>query len=251
MRLQGKVALVTGAGQGVGRGIALALAREGASIAAIGRTLSKLETCCAEVEMLGRPALPVQCDIQSDTDIVDAVNAVMQRFGRIDILVNNAQESAYGPLVDMSDDVFNRTFGTGPQASFRFMKQCYPHLKASKGTVFNFTSGMSASWMPKNFGLYAAAKSAIETLSRTAAVEWGRDGIRVLVISPHADSPGVRNFGERQPAAAAAVIKDIPMGRVGECERDIGRAVAALCTEDFSYLTGTVIPLDGGQAKFF
>ena len=250
MRLAGKVALVTGAGQGVGRGIAMALAREGVAIAAIGRTMSKLEDCCAEIEAIGGKAIAIQCDILSETDLEQSVNRTVERFGRLDILVNNAQEAPFGPLIAMSDETFLRTYGSGPLASFRFMKQCYPHLKNSKGVVFNFTSAMAASWTPKNFSIYASAKSAVETLSRAAAVEWGRDGIRVLVIAPHADSPGVRDFGEREPAAAAAVIKNIPMGRIGECERDIGRAVAALCTDDFGYMTGTIIPLDGGQANF-
>lgn len=250
MKLEGKVALITGAGQGVGRGIALALAREGVAIAAVGRTLSKLEDCCAEIRSFGGKALPIQCDILSEPDVEKAVQATLDHFSRLDILVNNAQEAPFGPMVDMSDEIFERTFSSGPFASFRFMKKCYPYLKESRGIVFNFTSAMAASWNPRNFSLYAASKSAIETLSRAAAVEWGRDGIRVLVIAPHADSPGVKTFGEQQPAAAAAVIKNIPMGYVGECERDIGRAVMSLCSDDFRYLTGSIIPLDGGQAKF-
>ena len=100
------------------------------------------------------------------------------------------------------------------------------------------------------YGCYGAVKKAIRQLTRAAAAEWGQDGIRALTIAPHADSPGLKAWFEAKPDEAAVFFKTIPLRRIGRCEEDIGAAVAALCTPAFSYLTGTTIPLDGGQANF-
>jgi NAD(P)-dependent dehydrogenase (short-subunit alcohol dehydrogenase family) len=99
------------------------------------------------------------------------------------------------------------------------------------------------------YGAYAAVKQAIRSLTRAAAAEWGPEGIRVLNIAPHADSPGLKWWIENNPAEAAAFFKTIPLRRIGRCEEDIGRAIVGLCAPEMAYLTGATIPLDGGQAK--
>ena len=100
------------------------------------------------------------------------------------------------------------------------------------------------------YGAYGAVKQATRVLTRAAAAEWGREGIRVLTIAPHAESPGLKWWIENNPDEAEAFFRTIPLGRIGKLEEDIGRAIVALCGPDMSYLTGATLPLDGGQANF-
>ncbi|MCW6530943.1 SDR family oxidoreductase [Sphingomonas sp. MMSM20] len=249
--LSGKVAIVTGAGQGVGRGIALALAKRGATLALLGRTKAKLDSVATEIAAFGGTAQGFACDVKDAASIGDAVAGVTSAFGGVDILVNNAQEVPLGPLMAVSDAAFEAGFDSGPLATFRFMKACHPHMKRrGGGVIFNLASSAAVRWDMANYGAYAAVKQAIRSLSRAAAAEWGVDGIRVLTIAPHAKSPGLVQWIENNPAEAEAFFRTIPLRRVGECEEDIGEAVAGLCGPEFAYLTGATIPLDGGQANF-
>lgn len=247
-KLTGKVAIVTGSGQGVGKGIALALASEGAAIVVAGKTESKLHDTCREVEQRGVRALPVLCEVGKPEQIDACVAKTLEAFGRIDILVNNAQSVPLGKLNDVSEKAFEAGWRTGPLATFRFMRACYPHLKASRGVVVNLASGSGFRPDPIGYGAYAAVKEATRTLSRAAACEWGPDGIRVLVIVPLAMSPGMVMWTEMVPDEATAFMQTVPLRRGGDCEKDIGRAVAMLCSDDAGYITGTTIMLDGGQA---
>lgn len=246
--LAGKVALITGGGQGVGRGIALALARRGAKVALIGRTPAKLEAVAAEI---GNEAACFAADIKDAAAVTAAVHAVADRFGGIDILVNNAQEVPLGPLLAVEDNAFEAGFASGPLAPFRLMKACHPWLRErGGGTIINLASSAAVRWDMSNYGAYAAVKQATRALTRAAAAEWGPDNIRVLAIAPHANSPGLQGWIDNNPEEAEAFFRTIPLRRVGDCETDIGEAVAALCGPDFGYLTGATIPLDGGQAHF-
>lgn len=245
--LEGKVAIVTGAGQGVGQGIALALARHGAQVAAQGRTLAKVEETCRQIEARGGVALPVQGNVKDEADLARCVEEVLARFGGIQILVNNAQEVPLGPLLGVTDERLNAGWESGPLATFRMMKLCHPHLKGD-GCIVNLASTAARRWDAANYGAYAAVKEAIRAISRGAASEWGGDGVRTNVILPHAKSPGLVGWMEARPEEAAAFIATIPMGRVGECEEDIGEFVAFLCSDAARYVSGQSIAVDGGQA---
>ncbi|MFF3494513.1 SDR family NAD(P)-dependent oxidoreductase [Streptomyces sp. NPDC002795] len=249
--LDGKVALVTGAGQGVGRGIALALAAEGAAIAALGRTEEKLITVCEELRARGARAEPFVLDVLDTARIPAMVDAVAERLGGIDILVNNAYSGSYGPLLSMSDADFEKGFRSGPFAALALMKACHPYLKRNGGgSVINLVTSAMVRWDLRGYGAYAAAKVALRSLTRTAAGEWGRDGIRVNAIAPHATSPAYEGWQAQNPEEAEEFVASIPLGYVGDCEQDIGRAVVMLCGPDARYLTGATVPLDGGQANF-
>lgn len=251
--LAGKVAVVTGGGQGVGRGIALALARRGAKVALLGRTRSRLEAVAEEIAALGEgaEAAAIVCDVKNGVEIDKAVAAVAERFGGVDILVNNAQEVPLGTLLSVSDAAFEAGFASGPQASLRFMRACHPHMKQrGGGVIFNLATSAARRWDMAGYGAYAAVKQAIRALTRAAAAEWGPDGIRVLTIAPHANSPALNGWISGNPEEAEAFFQTIPLRRIGDCEDDIGAAVAALCGQEFGYLTGATVPLDGGQANF-
>ncbi len=249
--LSGKVAIVTGAGQGVGQGIALALASEGAAIAVLGRTRSKLAATCELIRERGARAEAFTCDVADTEAIPGLVERIAETFGGIDILVNNAYSGAYGPLLKMDDAKFQMGFVTGPFAAFAFMRACHPHMKArGGGSIVNLVTSAMVRWDQSTYGAYAAAKQALRSLTRTAAAEWGPDGIRAVNIAPHALSPGLKWWVENNPEEAEEFRRSIPLGYIGDCEEDIGRAVVALLQPAMRYLTGATIPLDGGQANF-
>lgn len=249
--LEGRTAIVTGAGQGVGQGIALALAKAGATVVVSGRTASKVETTCSLIAAAGGNAIAATADVKRADDLDALVNRAVAETGGLDILVNNAQEVPLGTLAEVTDTAFQAGFESGPLASFRLMKLAHPYMKArGGGTMFNLSSSAGIRWDMTGYGAYAAVKQAVRALSRAAAAEWGRDGIRVLTIAPHASSPGLKWWIENNPDEAEAFFRTIPLGRVGDCEQDIGAAVVALCDPRLGYLTGATIPLDGGQANF-
>ena len=250
-QLAGKIALITGAGQGIGQGIALAMASEGVDLVLAGRTRGKVEETARLAEERGVRAVPIGCDVKSSSDLAAAVEAAVTQLGGLDILVNNAQEVPLGSLDDVSDEAFMAGFESGPLASFRLMKLAHPHMAArGGGTIFNFASSAGIRWDMATYGCYGAIKQATRALTRAAASEWGRENIRVLTIAPHAESPGLKWWIENNPDEAEAFFRTIPLGRIGRLEEDIGRAIVALCGSDLSYLTGATVPLDGGQANF-
>ena len=245
--LTDKTALITGGGQGVGQGIALALAAKGTNVVVTGRTLEKCEKTAELLRERGVKALAVRCNVKSKDDLQAALEAAVETFGGLDILVNNAQEVARGPLLDISDEQFEGNWQSGPLATFRMMKMAYPHLKQSRGHVINLCSSVMKRWDVGTYGIYAAVKASIQQITRAAANEWGKDGIRVNAIMPHAKSPALAGWIERNPEEAAHFQASIPLGYVGECEEDIGAFVAMMCMDEARYLTGQTIALDGGQ----
>lgn len=247
MKLQGKVALVTGAGQGVGQGIAVELAKAGAKVAVTGRTLEKLEASCQSIVEAGGEAIPVQCDVKSLQSLQDCVQAVVDQYGGINILVNNAQEVPLGTLLELEEEQFNSGWESGPLATLRMMKLCYPHLKGD-GNIINLGTAAGKRWDMSGYGAYAACKEAIRSLSRAAACEWGPEGIRTNVILPLAASPALAWWIDNRPEEAEHFFQTIPQRRVGACDADIGRFVAMLCGPDSAYVNGQSIGLDGGQA---
>ncbi|QIX26526.1 SDR family oxidoreductase [Nocardioides sp. JQ2195] len=249
--LDGKVALITGAGQGVGQGIALALAGQGANVAVVGRTVAKLEDTCALLREIGVRAEPFGCDVMDTAALPGLVTQVVETFGGLDILVNNAYSGRLGALLSLDDEGFQQGFLSGPFATFALMKAAHPFLKQRDGSsIINLVTSAMVRWDQSGYGAYAACKVAVESLTRTAASEWGSDGIRVNCIAPLALSPALAGWIEARPREAEAFLDTVPLGRVGDCHDDIGRGVLMLVGPDARYLTGATIPLDGGQARF-
>lgn len=259
--LKGKTAIITGGGRAVlsdgscgsiGYGIATAYAKEGANLVLTGRNVKKLEDAKEELERLyGVKVLAVQADVNAGADneaaVAEVVKQAIDAFGRIDVLINNAQASASGvTLAEHTKEQFDLAVYSGLYAAFYYMKACYPYLKETKGTVINFASGAG---LFGNFGqcAYAAAKEGIRGLSRVAATEWGRDGINVNVVCPLAWTAQLENFKNAYPEAFEANVKMPPAGHYGDVEKEIGRACVQLASPDFKYMNGETITLEGGM----
>ena len=259
--LKGKTAIITGGGRAVlsdgscgsiGYGIATAYAKEGANLVLTGRNVKKLEDAKEELERLyGVKVLAVQADVNAGADneaaVAEVVKQAIDAFGRIDVLINNAQASASGvTLTEHTKEQFDLAVYSGLYATFYYMKACYPYLKETKGTVINFASGAG---LFGNFGqcAYAAAKEGIRGLSRVAATEWGRDGINVNVVCPLAWTAQLENFKNAYPEAFKANVKMPPAGHYGDVEKEIGRACVQLASPDFKYMNGETITLEGGM----
>jgi NAD(P)-dependent dehydrogenase (short-subunit alcohol dehydrogenase family) len=245
--LAGRVAIVTGAGQGVGRGIALALAAAGAQVAVCGRTEAKVDEVRAEIEGRGGTALALRCDVTVPDDLARLVERTVEAFGTIDILVNAAMTVPHGTLLEISEEAIAAGWESGPLAALRLMRLCHQYLRARHGSVINVSSGVSVSPITHDRALYAAAKAAQNAISRHAAVEWGPD-IRINSIMPLANSPALERFAAEEPEAMAEIVAGIPLRRTGDPETDIGRAVVYLASDAASYITGAILPVDGGSA---
>ena len=253
---EGKVAIITGGGKAksIGYGIAVAYAKEGANLVITGRNEQKLLDAKEELEKLyGIKVLAQQADVNPGDESEETVKRVVQNtidtFGRIDVLINNAQASASGvPLCDQTKEQFDLGIYSGLYATFYYMRECYPHLKKTEGSVINFASGAG---LFGNVGQcsYAAAKEAIRGLSRVAVSEWGKDNINVNIVCPLAMTSQLENFKQAYPEAYEKNLKAVPMGRFGDPEKDIGRVCVMLGSPDFKYMSGETLTLEGGMGQ--
>lgn len=247
MRLAGKVGIVTGSASGIGRGIALAMAKEGAHIAIVDVNEEKGKETFADVNQFTEGMLFIK-DITIKENVSGIVEEVVKKFGRLDILVNNAHVSRQAPFMETTLEHFDLSFGTSFYPTFHFMQAAYPELKKTKGKVINFASGAGLDGQVTQTS-YAAAKEAIRGMSRVAANEWGPDGINVNLISPIALTPGVGQWSKSFPDLYEAMLNKIPLRRLGDPEQDIGRTAVFLASKDSDYITGQTFMVDGGSIK--
>lgn len=247
-RLEGKVAVITGGGKGIGFGLAKAFAREGSDLVITGRNEGRLVEAKEKLEKeYGVNVLPIAADGADEEAIKRVVSAAIERFGRIDTLINNAQVSKSGlPLVEHTREDLDLAINSGLYAAFFYMKECYPYLKESKGSVINFASGAGL-FGKLGQSSYAAAKEGIRGMSRVAAAEWGPDGIRVNVVCPLAMTESLQEWKENYPDLFQKTIQGIPLGRFADPVEDIGRVCVFLASDDASYVTGETITLQGGS----
>jgi NAD(P)-dependent dehydrogenase (short-subunit alcohol dehydrogenase family) len=249
--LDGKVAIVTGAGSGVGRGIAIALGRAGAPVVVSSRTVSKCEEVVEEIQGLGGTAISARCDVTDPADVGATVAAAIETYGGIDILVNAADDPRIDvPFMEITEEDMDSSWQAGVMGTLRFCQACVPHmLERGDGAIVNVASGAGL-LAPIGMGAYSAAQEAIRSLTRTAAVELGPMGIRVNVICPVATGSATmeRTWIKNDPSRVAAYVANTPLRRMGDPVDDIGEGVVFLCGPQSRYVTGTTLMLDGGRA---
>ena len=249
-QLDGKAAIVTGGARGVAKGIATAFVKAGASVLIVDREADLGRATEAELQALGGDVAFLAMDLADRAALPSIVSTAVDRFGKLDILVNAAQASRQLPLADTTDEAMELSFDTGFWPTFTLMRAAYPHLVESRGCVINFGSGAAFDGLPTQ-GSYTAAKEAIRAISKVAANEWGPQGIRVNIICPFANSPGVQAWRDYAPDDYAAQIDKVSLRRIGDCEKDIGAAATFLASDAAAYITGQTLMVDGGQTKAF
>lgn len=245
-RLDGKTVVVIGGAQGIGRGCVLAAAAEGAHVVVGDLNADGARAVAADATARGARAVGMQADVVERAQVDALVSSALDEFGQLDGLVNLAYfHDGPAPLAELSPDSLARELHVDVVGSLIAMQAVYPHLRDRGGSIVNFSSSAGVEGLAER-AAYSAAKAGVRLLSRTAALEWGRDGIRVNTVCPFAMS-------ESLVAAVAAGTVDqaqldavSPLGRPGDPEHDIGAGVAFLLSDDARYVTGQTIALDGG-----
>jgi 3-oxoacyl-[acyl-carrier protein] reductase len=247
--LSGRTALVTGAGSGIGRGLALSLAAAGCRVIAAVRRQSTGEETAALIEAEGGKCLAVQSDVTQEGDVVRAVERGVREFGGLDIVVHNANaaDSARPMAIE---DVTAENFRTQSlvtwDGAFWLARASLPHLRKSAAARF-ILLGSAFGLHGAGFNpVYAGLKGGYRGLSKALAREWGRYGITVNAIQPAAATEPTEIFFNQYPQVRAAYMKNFPMGRMGRPREDIGGAVVALCSDDCGFVTAQSIQVDGG-----
>ncbi|MEO9066555.1 MAG: SDR family oxidoreductase [Caldimonas sp.] len=246
MRLQGKRAIVTGAGSGFGEGIARKFVAEGAKVIVADRDEAAARRVTAS---LGDAALAVRADVTNEADVKAMVEAARQRFGGLDILVNNAgMGHVPQPLDELDEDTFDRIFALNAKSIYLAAREIVPLFKAQKsGVVLNIASTAGVSPRPR-LCWYNASKGWVITATRSMAVELAPFGIRVCALNPVAgETPMLKTFmGEDTPEMRAKFLATIPIGRFSTPE-DLGNAACFLCSDEASMITGVAMEVDGGR----
>jgi 3-oxoacyl-[acyl-carrier protein] reductase len=246
MRLKGKAALVTGAGQGFGYGIAESFAREGARVACLDL---KGDVAEAAAKRLGAPAIALQGDVSNRADVERAARAAIEAFGRVDIVVNNAGTTHRNkPVMEVTDDEFDRIFAVNVKSILLTAQAFIPHMRAEGGGVF-VNVGSTAALRPRpGLTVYNSSKGAVHLMTKSMAVELAPDKIRVCALAPVAgETPLLAMFmGEDTPEKRAAFKATVPLGRFST-PKDIGDAALYLASDEANFLTGVVLEIDGGR----
>ena len=242
---------MTGGGAGIGYAIARAFAREGARVAIAGRTKADADRTPREAieEECGRPVLPVPADVAEAADCDRLIAATVDQFGAVDILVNNAALFAVLPLIEADAAEAARFFAVnaiGPlNAARAFARWAIDHKRA--GAIVNVSS-IAAGRPALSLGLYSASKAAVESLTRSMAVEWAGQGLRVNAVAPgHVATEGVLEDLRTGRLDEKAVLARIPAGRIADGD-DIADAVLFLCSNRARHILGQVLTVDGGEA---
>jgi 7-alpha-hydroxysteroid dehydrogenase len=247
IRLDGKAAVVTGGSKGIGRQIALSLADAGADVAVAARSADDLEKTAREIEAAGRQGLSVPTDVSDPAALERLVEAVSEAFGGFDIWVNNAGAAPFLSSIDaMRPEGFEKYFRINFISAFHAMRLAAPVLRGREGACVLNVASVAAYVASPGLSYYGPAKAALVNLTRTAALEWASSGIRVNAVAPGWIETDMNELGRQNPEWNRQVLASIPLGRWGRPE-DVAAAAVFLCSPAASWITGSVLVVDGGQ----
>jgi len=245
--LRGKVAIVTGAGRGLGRSMAEALAESGAAVTVAARTAAQLDELVTELEASGARALACPTDITDERAVEALVTATVERFGRVDVLVNNSGILASTPLVNQTAEEWDAVMATNMRGTFLATRAVGRHLiDQGSGKVINIASNFALQGVA-NHAAYSASKAAVIAFTRSIAVEWARHGIQVNAIAPGYFATSMNADVRADSDVLARVVRAIPIRRMGE-PRELRPWLLLLAGEESNFMTGEVIVIDGGQS---
>lgn len=250
MKLEGKVALVTGAARGIGRSIALLFAKEGAHLILDDILEDKIHEVAEEIRGLGREALPIKADVSHSDQVAFMVSKAMERFNRIDVLVSNAGVSETGPAEDFTEHSWDNVLGTDLKGVFLCSQVVGREMiKKRQGSIVNISSIAGFDALPGRVG-YCSAKSAVIMLTKVLAIEWAKHNIRVNAVAPgYVRTRMIEEMMELGILDEKKITQRTPMQRI--CHPDeIARIVLMLSSEESSYITGATISVDGGWVAY-
>lgn len=246
--LEGRVAIVTGAGQGVGEGIASAMAEAGAAVVIAARRAENGEPAARALRDRGHQALFCRCDVTERADVDAAVASARDRWGRLDVMVHNAVSppGPPRPIQDVDDETISAQIATSTTAAFHCAQAAFPELRANGGSLILLTSptGIEGS---AHLPVYGAVKGAQRGLLKSLAREWGLHGVRVNAVAPVAWTPALVAATEANPTLEARLIGRTPLGRIGDPASDVGPVAVFLASEMARHLTGQTLAVDGGR----
>jgi len=243
--LKGKVAIVTGASRGIGKAIALGFAEAGADVVVASRTMPDLEKVAREIEALGRRALAAQTNIAVKSEVDNMVAKTLDKFGTIDILVNNAAINVMRPLVDLREDGWDKVMNVDLKGYFLCSQAAAKAMIGKQsGNIINIVSTGAAKAAP-GLGAYSIAKAGVVMLTKLLAVELASYNIRVNAIGPYLVKTAFSQPMWADPEACKSLEASIPLGRLAEAD-DVMHTALFLASEASSYITGQTIFLDGG-----
>ncbi len=244
--LTGKVAVVTGAGRGLGAAAARSLAEAGADVALLARSQAELDAVAADVEGHGQQALVIPVDVTDEAAVEAAADHVVAIFGRIDALVNNAGVAPIGPLLELDLAELRRAFEINVFGTFMCARAFGAHMVAQrKGTVINVGSIAGLAGEPE-LTAYSASKGAVAAFTRALAIEWARHNVTVNCIAPGYIRTDLNKHVLDDPEIGPKMLSRIPLRRIGQPE-EFGPLVAYLASDLAAYMTGSVVVFDGGQ----